>query len=539
MHPQVDVDVAVVGYGPVGVSAANLLGRYGIRTAVYERDRDIYQRARAVTVNDWTLRIFQSAGLDAAVKVDMDESSALTWKTYGGRTVFRLRAGSSDLGQPGSMMIYQPVMEATLRKGVDRYAGTVDVHFGEAVTGLEQDADGVTLTVSDLESGDERTVRARYVLACDGGSSSLRSAVGAKLIGTTHEVNWIVIDAEVRRWWPGSQELTFWADPDRPAVDIPLALGNHRWELPLRDEERKEDFDSEEAVWRLLEPLGVSRDHVRVKQWAFYVHHVRRADRWRVRRVFLAGDAAHLMPPWAGQGMQSGVRDVHNLVWKLREVLAGRLGDEVLDTYQQERQPHVALMTETSRKLGLIIAGRNPAFVRARNILGPLLMRLRPVTARLIPNTAPSITVGWLTGAPGRGRAVGRMLPQPPAWDARGRPTVLDDHLGDGFALVGLDLDPRAHVPPDDLPGWDALGARYLTVRSTHGTIAADTDLIDHTGRLGAWFTRHHTRLVAVRPDRFVAAADDTGMAVPTPPAPTPESSAAGTGPVSAGTTAD
>lgn len=505
-----DADVVIVGYGPVGVSAANFLGSRGVRTVVLERDKDIYPRARAVTVNDWTMRAFQSVGLDGALKADMTANGALSWKTYGGRTVFRLRPQACGIGHPGSMMIYQPAMEATLRAGVDRFAGVVDVRFGETATGVEQDADGVTLELA----GGER-IRARYLLACDGGSSRIRAAVGAQLLGTTHEVNWIVIDAKVLRWWPGCNDLTFWSDPDRPVVDIPLALGHHRWELPLGEGEDRAAFDSDEAIWRLLTPLGVTPAHVELESHAFYVHHVRHADRWRHGRVFLLGDAAHMMPPWAGQGMQSGIRDADNLTWKLCEVLAGRLGDEVLDTYQPERAPHVAAVTEMSQKLGMLIAGRDPRFVRLRNTLGPVLMRIPALTRRLMPSTRPAIETGWLTGPTGTTSAVGRMIPQPPVWDAAGCETVLDTALGTGFAVLGMDADPRAVMSTSDVEAWSALGARFLAVRTTATGASDDSDLIDHTGLLARWFRKHHARVVAVRPDRFVAAADPTGLALP------------------------
>ena len=511
-----EIDVAIVGYGPVGVVAANLLGGYGIRTVVLERDAAIYPRARAVTVNDWTMRIFQQLGLAAEAKADMEVNDLLRWKTYGGKVVFQLSNPSSGLGHAGSYMIYQPAMETTLRRGVERFASTVDLRFGQTVAGVEQDADGVILTT---ESGD--VVRARYVLACDGGSSRTRAAVGSELVGSTIETTWIIIDADVLRFWPGANDLTFWADPDRPAVDIPLSLGLHRWEIPLRAGEKESDFESDEAVWALLRPLGVTEQQVRLRQHAFYSHHSRRADRWRAGRVFLVGDSAHLMPPWAGQGMQSGIRDAHNLVWKLREVLAGRLDDAVLDTYQPEREPHVAAVTERSQRMGMLIASRDPRFVRLRNLLGPVIMRLPFLVRRLMPPpAAPALGAGWVCGDVGVDSVVGRMLPQPPVWNATGRGAVLDDALGDGFAVVALDADPRDLVRSADLEAWERLGARFVTVRSLSSAAVSDTDLIDHTGELARWFERYGTRVVAVRPDRFTAASGGSASsdaALPTP----------------------
>jgi 3-(3-hydroxy-phenyl)propionate hydroxylase len=513
----VDVDVAIVGYGPVGVAAANDLGHLGVRTAVFERNHDIYRRARAVTVNDWTMRIFQSYGLDERLKVDMGESSALHWKIYKGhREVFRLRADASGIGHAGSYMIYQPVMEAGLREGVERYADHVSVRFGAVVTGLTQEPTHVTLTVRDAVTGAVDTVRARYVIACDGGSSRMRSELGVELLGQTLETRWIIIDGEMKRWWPDCDQLVFWSDPERPVVDIPLALGHHRWELPLRPHEQESDFDTDDKLWELLVPLGVSPDNVRLDSHAFYAHHIRHAERWRVGRVFLAGDAAHLMPPWAGQGMQSGIRDTNNLAWKLKAVLDGRLGDEVLDTYQPERAPHVALVTEMSQRLGSLIATRNPMGVRARNTLGPILKRVPALTRKLMPATAPAIGEGWLRGPVGRSSAVGRMIPQPPMCTVRGRRTVLDTALGDGFAVLGLDEDPRTGMNAEEVAGWEALEARFLTIRNARGTGRDETDLVDASGAFERWMRQYGTTAIAVRPDRFVAASQPTGLAPPT-----------------------
>jgi 3-(3-hydroxy-phenyl)propionate hydroxylase len=512
-----EAEVAIVGFGPVGVTAANFLGSYGIKTVVFERDAAIYPRARAVTVNDWTMRAFQSLGLDRALRADMEVNGALNWKTYGGKTVFRMMPLPSGIGHPGSLMIYQPAMEATLRRGVERFAGTVDVHFGQSVTNLTQDPDGVTLNVKDLNGGAERRVRARYVLACDGGSSRIRTELGVKLLGVTHETQWIVIDAEVLRWWPDCKELIFWSDPERPVVDIPLACGYHRWELPLRAGETEADFETEQQRWALLEPLGVKRENVRITQHAFYVHHVRKAEKWRVGRVLLLGDAAHLMPPWAGQGMQSGIRDAQNATWKLREVLAGRLGDEVLDAYQAERAPHVAAMTEMAQKMGWLIAARDPKFVFLRNTLGPLLMRLPFITRKMMPSTAPALTAGWLKGLPGKHSLIGRMLPQPEVCNARGLHVPLDDLLGDGFAVLGIGGDPRRLMSAAAVQAWQGLGARFIAVQGARASASADSDLIDHTGTLTAWMRRYGSRVIAVRPDRFVAASDSSGLEPPTP----------------------
>ena len=257
-----DCDVAIVGYGPSGVSAANFLGAYGVSAIAFERDRDIYPRARAVTVNDWTLRCYQAVGLDQTLLATMDRTSALRWRTYAGKELMRVVFDRSTLGQPPSSMIYQPVMEGLLRQGAERFADKVQVRYGQEVTTVGQDDEGVTVRSKDIASGATSTLRARYLLACDGGASTVRSQLGIKLLGSTVDVKWVVIDTKVKRWWPQRHLLTFWSDAKRPMVDIPLAQGNHRWEFPMAPGESESDFATHEQLWRTLSTMGITPEHV-------------------------------------------------------------------------------------------------------------------------------------------------------------------------------------------------------------------------------------------------------------------------------------
>lgn len=355
--PPFDADVAIIGYGPSGVVAANALGQYGISAIALEREVDIYPpRARAVTVHEWTMRCLQSLGLDEEVKKDTDVSRALRWITYDGQELMRMNSlPPGNLGHEQAYAIYQPLLEETLRKGVERYE-QVSVRYGNEVTAVDQDAEGVTVTMRSLGSGETSTIRTKYALACDGGSSFTRKYLDVPLEGgETLPVRWIIIDAKVKRWWPNRHILTFWSDTERPVVDIALSRGNHRWEMPLKADETDADFDSADKVWPLLEAFGVTHEDVDLHQWAFYNHNVRFAKDWRVGRVFLVGDAAHLMPPWAGAGMQSGMRDSFNLAWKLREVIQGRLPSGLLDSYQPEREPNVRFYTDLSVQMGRLV----------------------------------------------------------------------------------------------------------------------------------------------------------------------------------------
>lgn len=509
-----DADVAIVGYGPTGVAAANFLGSRGVRVIAFEREKDIYQRARAVTVNDWTLRCFQSVGLDQALLQDMEPHTQYRWKTYAGKELMRIAVEPSTLGQPAAMAIYQPAMEQTLRDGAARFADHVEVQYGKSVTGVAQDAEGATVTI-----GDER-VRVRYVLACDGGSSATREQLGIKLLGDTIDTRWVVIDAKIKRWWPERHILTFWSDSKRPVVDIALGLGNHRWEFPLEPHESEDQFATKEQLWVLLNSMGVTSDDVEIHQHAFYRHHVRAAERWRDGRVFLLGDAGHLMPPWAGQGMQSGIRDAFNLSWKLHLVVAGLVtgtaAEALLDSYEAERAPNVAFMTAESERLGRIIKMQMTAGEKAQTLLGAVLGKLGIEPPPLPIALPPQLDAGWLSGAPAKGEVLGKMPPQPVMGTAKGRYGKLDDLIGSGFVLLGDNCDPTDLLSPDQRAEWNRLGASYRAVRSVDLASEADTDLIDLDGTLLTWMRAHGVKAIALRPDRFVVADNSTGLQPPT-----------------------
>ena len=299
-----DADVAIVGFGPSGVVAANLLGKYGIKCIVLEKEKDIYARARAVTVNDWTMRCFQSMGLDEDLAKTMDEMAGLRWQTYDGKEILRLSFPDSIMGRhPSTYSIYQPEMEKILRKGVDRFQDYIQVLYETVFTDLEQDEDGATVHFKKLNDEQTNSVRVKYVLGCDGGSSQVREKLGIPLVGDTVNTRWVVIDARVKRWWKNRNLLTFWSDKKFPVVDISLSLGNHRWEIPLEDHQSLDDFQTHEQLWPYLNQLGVTENEIEIHQHAFYRHHVRHAETWSKGRTYLLGDAAHMMPPWAGAGM--------------------------------------------------------------------------------------------------------------------------------------------------------------------------------------------------------------------------------------------
>jgi 3-(3-hydroxy-phenyl)propionate hydroxylase len=302
-------------------------------------------------------------------------------------------------------------------------------------------------------------------------------------------------------------------------ADIALALGNHRWEFPLDPHESESDFETHTQLWRLLNSMGVTTDDVEIHQHAFYYHHVRAADQWRKGRVILLGDAAHLMPPWAGQGMQSGIRDAFNLCWKLAAVLkkqvSGQAAEALLDSYQRERAPNVAQFTAFSEQLGRIIKMQMKPAEKAMAVVGGLLGKLGvepPPPPIAVP---PLLSAGWLSGPVFKRSAIGKMPPQPMMCTTKGRRVLLDDYIGTGFVFLGDNVEPASLLTPQEKEGWDRLGTRYVAVRSLdQGSVSTD-DLIDLDGTLINWMRKHSTKAIALRPDRFVAAAEGSGLSLP------------------------
>ncbi len=499
----IDAEVAIVGYGPVGVTAANMLGKLGVRTVVVERDANLYSRARAISTDEEVIRIWQSIGLAEQLKADMLGDRPIDFVGLDGRSFLSITPKPHGNGHPPQMFIYQPALEQTLRDGVPRFE-SVRVLLGHEAVGISQDDEGVTLRVRRTEpDAEELTVRATYVIAADGGSSPTRRALGVGFEGRTYEGRWVVIDTKVLTPWPEVDRLRFHCTPSRPAVDCPTPLGHHRWEFPVLPEDDEEVLVTHDAIHGMLRQLHIDPANVEILRAVVYSHHVRFADQWRVGRVFLAGDAAHVMPPWIGEGMASGVRDAANLTWKLAAVLEGRLPDSVLDTYEIERQPHVRKLTQSAVTVGRLITERR----RPVAMLRDPFMR----TAARVPLVGRSLREGsWFPEAQYTGSlakitsrrrsgAVGRLISQPEVFDEQGRLALLDDALPTGWVVLarGSGMHDRG------IEAWRRCGIPIVEVLPP-GSRARPGAIIDRDNELHDWLEERGATAVALRPDRFV-----------------------------------
>ena len=503
-------DVAIVGYGPTGVTAANLLGALGLRVVVIERDPEVFARARAISTDEEVLRIWQRIGLAEQLKRDMLIDRPIDFVDDDGRSFFSARLPARDNGHPPQAFLYQPSLEQVLREGVEQYPN-VEVLLDRECLRVSQDESAAELAVARIGGDELSRLRATYVIAADGGSSPIRSQLNVGFEGRTYETHWVVIDTEMIEEWDGHDRLRFHCDPARPAVDCPTPLGHHRWEFPILPGESEEYLVSDAGVWQLLARYGLGAEHVKILRATVYSHHIRFAARWRVGRVFLAGDAAHAMPPWIGQGMGAGVRDVANLCWKLAAVVRGELPEDVLESYEAERKPHVRGIADRAVFAGRLITERRRPIAQARNLVFRTLCRSSRIHRMLesaIWVPAPHYDAG-LFGSP-VGRAVGCMIPQPVLTDATGTAARLDDLLGTRWVV----LHARAARPQ---PSWDRAGVASVVI-APRGAAPAAGRLVDTDGTLLRWMAQRDAATLAVRPDGFVFAAAPAGARLAEPP---------------------
>jgi 3-(3-hydroxy-phenyl)propionate hydroxylase len=469
--------VLVVGAGPVGLTAALLLASRGLDVRVVERHARPYPLPRAVHLDDEVLRILQAAGVADDVVARSRAMSGLRLLDGRRRVLaeFRRPPGAGVHGWPQGSFVHQPDLEQVLAAAADAHPG-VTVERGVELTGLRLDGDGVTADLAD------RSVRVAAVVGCDGANSTVRTLIGSTMCALGPPDRWLVLDvrsAGSLPVWPGAHQV---CDPRRPATFMPVTGDRYRWECRMMPGETVEQLTTPAFLAGLLTPVDPAS--VSLERAVEYTFRAEVADRWRSGRVLLAGDAAHLSPPFVGQGLGLGLRDAHQLAWKLADVLHGSAGEDLLDTYQAEREPHARALIGVARLLGGLMTGggRVGSGVR-RGVLA--VVRRIPVVARLATDSrTPPLVAGPLVDRRRRAgrRLAGHLVPQPEVL-ADGRRCRLDDVLGPGEAELRRD------------------GGRSVVRRADGGEAVVD----DVSGALDRWL--RGAGAVTVRPDRIVRSA--------------------------------
>lgn len=535
------VDVIISGLGPTGATLAHLLGKRGLSVVVLEREPAFYGNARAVYTDDECMRIMQAAGISEDLAVNMQVDTPAQWVLANGKVLGQYWRLDRPYGWPIINFLYQPWLETTLCDLLKRYP-SVEIARGRELTRFEQDDDGVTVThqatssfrfsdAPDLRTEtavdpDTQTIRGRYLIGADGGRSTVREALGISMSGKNFPEPWLVVDLEMKEGEDALRHLPYFSficDPVCPTVCCPQPGRFHRFEFMLMPGQTKEQMEDPQTV-RALISRHVDPDKFIVKRKLVYTFNALVAKDWHKGRVFIAGDAAHMTPQFMGQGMSSGVRDAYNLAWKLDSVLNGRASPPLLDTYGTERFHHAKAMIDISVQMKEFVSISNPIISRLRNLLVKTVL-VMPYLGRYVREgrfkPAPIYAPDSYLGMPRKHRnsPEGKMTPQPVVRTFKGKRVLLDELLGEGYALIGLKVDPREHLSSASRQLLDAQGTRFVTLfefgtrpqgASVERANTIELEEVEEVqGEMIAWFKSagfSSDAVAVVRPDKFTFA---------------------------------
>jgi len=479
------VPVVVVGAGPTGITAATLLAQYGVECLVLDRWPGVYPQPRAVHLDDEIYRIIARLGI-------ADEFAAISRPTLGLRLLdnrFRVLAefnrdsSQSSNGFPQANMFDQPELEALLRANLKRFP-SAQLRGNAEVTEVIDSGRYVRVIFADRADGQVHQVDTEYLLGCDGANSIVRSQIGSVMRDLKFEQRWLVVDIATEadlHQWEGVHQV---CDPVRAGTYMRIGAARYRWEFQLLAGERADDFGTLEALRPLIAPwtANVTDSDLTLLRVTEYTFRAQIADRWRRGNIFILGDAAHLTPPFVGQGMGAGMRDAMNLAWKIAGVRDGTLAADVLDSYEQERKPHARAMIRLALNVGRAMTGGGHLGNLARRVALPRVRLIPGLRDKLVDSTTPALHTSALVRKAHRPRQlVGTLCPNAPLPEGH----RLDDILGNGFAVIAA--SPLGTQAEASLRRWGVV------------VLAAQPG-----SALASWLRQGRATAAIVRPDRTV-----------------------------------
>jgi len=497
-----DADIAIIGAGPVGTLLAILLGNKGKRVTLVERWPTIYDRPRAVTMDHEVARILATFGIDCnnddAIQyheelyywknAELEDLQIVDWKSV------------SSSGWRVTYWFNQPELETRLL-AIAATIPSINLIRGWEAVSIEQTENSVFIDLQETEeivgpNAQRQSISASYLVGCDGANSFVRDQLDIEVIDKGYFFDWLILDMIPSKEYKVSPAQWQLCDPKRPTTLVPGGPGRRRWEFMVLPGESSEQIAKPQSAWELLEPWGLTPDNAKLERSAVYRFQARWAKQWRVGRCMIAGDAAHLMPPFAGEGMCAGFRDAVALSWRLNAIIEGKLDDVVLDSYESERIHHAKHYIDFSQQLGNIICITDPqeAAERDRSMKAELAKRNHePITGDLV-HLGSGV---WCEDSIGAGE-----LSTQGIVEVNGERDRFDQAVGQGWMIVGLNVDPAAALREQQRERLHFLDGKTVQI----GSIGTDCDAIDVQGTYAKWLASIEANYFILRPDFYIAA---------------------------------
>ena len=425
--------IIIIGAGPTGLVLANLLAPTGLSIALIEKETEVFPIPRATHIDEETLRNFQHTGLMALLEKHTIPFGSMEMTNANGDVLFKeeIKQDASEHYYKGSRFFDQPAFEKILRDGLTRFPNITFLTGFEAQT-ITQSNNEVSATIINKLTNETIALQTAYLVGCDGGRSVVRTALAIQMMELEPARDWIIVDSLLKDKKDADllpDKFKYIFEKERLTIYAHGIGINRRWEFQLKINENMPD----DAVIKSWVSKYIALDKIEITRIAKYAHNALVAEQWHNNRIFLAGDAAHMMPPSAGQGLCSGVRDAINLAWKLETVLTNKASINLLNTYEEERKPHLSQLLKRTLFIGSKLHG-DTAFQRLRrSIEVRAIQRITPLKNYLKKtyNTPPVLKNGFLSNS---SKLAGSYLPQ-----LKINTTLLsDDIIGYRFAFIAL-----------------------------------------------------------------------------------------------------
>ena len=503
-------DVIIVGMGPSGLVLSGILANYGIKVGIFERNKSTVTEPRAVSIDDESLRVLQSFSLHKAVLNNVSQNYGSYYYDAKGKLFLKVEPNSRENGFYKRNAFDQPTFERTLRKHLEKQKN-IKIYFSHTLVSIKNEASRVMANFKDRK-GLKKSFLAEYLVGCDGGQSTVRDLIGGIMKGNSFNQNWLVVD--IHKTSNFFRHTEVYCNPKRSSITLPGPRGIRRYEFKLNDGESSEKLN-ENSIRKLIASIGED-GNAKIRRSQVYQFHALISSKWKKKSVIIAGDAAHLSPPFAGQGMNSGIRDIGNLGWKLALAIKKPKTKAILETYFPERKEHCWALINLAIRMGKIMVPKNRfssfftvSFFRLIKINKTLLNYVSQMKYRPKPKISRGIIYFHGKNTRNDKKLIGTLFPQPLVANIKGRESYLDDVLGNKFSLVCYIKQIEAYI---SLEKWlnkfsktckvvVLLHQSCMIFPSRHEVVRDSYNLLENTNPRVP-----ENSVVLIRPDKIVSA---------------------------------